>query len=172
MPVTYVNIASTTVTGSAAASVTFSGINQTYTDLMVLTSVRANGGATTGLMMNINGSSANTYSTMRLLGNGSAASVSSDINDTRIMFTAGINPSSYTASVFANGMIYISSYTSSTNKQIYLEGAVENAATTAQLSAIAGLRRDTSAITSLTFTSNIGNIEVGSTFYLYGIKNS
>jgi len=170
MPSTY-KLISSNVLSSSAASVTFSAIPSTYTDLVVRFSVRADETGTTrsDMTLKINGTSAN-YSYTRLIGSGTA------VTSTRVSSGTSFNPGDInavdsTANTFTNGEIYIPSYLVSQNKPISSILAQENNATSAFIRAFANLWSNTEAITSLVFTVNGGfNYVSGSSFYLYGIK--
>jgi hypothetical protein len=170
MATTYTLIDKTTL-GSSTASVNFSSIPSTYTDITVLVSARTEAGASTsdGLKCYFNGSNSSlTY--RRIFGNGSAAY--SDSGSTGL---AGICCSNgQTANTFGNSYLYIPNYTSSNYKSISSDGVAEsNGATDYQSQLIATLWSNTAAINQITFISETGsNFMSGSSFYLYGIKNS
>jgi hypothetical protein len=160
------------VLGSSAASVTFSAIPATYTDLVLRYSAR-NDGTTTILGVQFNGDTATNYSTTILRGSGSAASsLSYNTTRTQLFEQDGIEPSTMTANTFNSGEIYIPSYLASQNKPMSTFTVTEDNSSTAYMSAIANLWRNTAAITSINLYSNSGNLVSGSSFYLYGIKNS
>lgn len=170
---TYTLIASNTL-GSNTGTVTFSSIPNTYTDLILKVSIRASIAQVNALLriyFNGNGSSS-LFSNRNLTGNGSTASSASDSSlwgsDVII-----VNGASATASTYGNAEVYIPSYTVAQNKPISGFGAGENNATTGYLGVAAGLWRSTSAITSISITNAFGgNMLSGSSFFLYGIKNS
>jgi len=160
---------SSNVLASSAASVTFSAIPATYTDLVVRLSVR---GDNTGLILEMTLNSAtSTYSNTLLLGNGATAS--STRNTGQAYLRAGyVNPSGSTASTFSSGEIYIPNYTSTTNKPMSSLGITENNATTAYIANYANLWQTSSAITSISLQVTGQNFVSGSSFYLYGISNA
>ena len=168
---TYILIASNTVS-SATASVTFSGIPNTYTDLLLRCSNRTASGGIESLRIQINSDTGTNYSYTQFISNGSTLSA------TRFGNQAGINLydtdySSDTANVFSIGDIYFPNYLSAYNKPIGVTGAREINAVAGTLTVQAGLWRNSSAISSMTLTYTGGNNHLaGSTFYLYGIKNS
>jgi hypothetical protein len=168
MPSTYTLISSNVLT-SSAASVTFSAIPSTYTDLVLRFSVRASSAPEAiRLVLNSWGNGSQTT----LYGNG--ASATSD-RDTATSGTNlyNINNSSSTSNTFTSGEVYIPSYTVSQNKPLSAFHAQENNGTTAWIQATAGLKSSTASITSISFeTVYGGNFVSGSSFYLYGIKNS
>lgn len=168
---TYTLISSNTLT-SSAASVTFSSIPATYTDLVVKYSVRGDIAGTNSLQtgLQLNGVTSG-YSQTYMYGNGASA-VSSRATSQVAIETVGENSTGNTASTFSSGEIYIPNYQSTTNKPLSMFIAPENNGTTTYLSAHAGLSSVTSAITSITLKTNANNFISGSSFYLYGIKNS
>ena len=174
MPNTYTLISSN-VLSSSAASVTFSAIPSTYTDLVILYSARTDL-SSSGDAVNIkfNGSSVAEYSYTTIRGNGSTATSFRSSSDTRLTITnAGADGATATANTFGSVEIYIPSYTASQNKPSSVFAVQENNATGAFINPIANLWSNTSAITSIAFTSdNAANFVSGSSFYLYGIKNS
>ena len=165
---TYTLIEAKTI-GTAVASVTFTSIPQTYTDLKVVVSAR-NSAGTTGVQIAFN-NSATGYTGIRLYGDGSG--VTSDAPSlSYISNTMGVD-SGYTANTFGNGEIYIPNYTSSNNKSVSVDGVTENNATQAYSMLTAGLWANSGAITSIKITAEAsGNFVINSTFYLYGISNS
>ena len=158
---------------SSAASVTFSSIPATYTDLVLRVSSRTDAvTANDNLQVTFNSDSATNYSMTRLTGTGSAASSLNASNQTfaRVGWTDG---NTATASTFGSMEVYIPSYLVSQNKPFSSFAVSEQNATAANMDAIADLWRNTAAITSLNIISNnSGNLLTGSSFYLYGIKNS
>jgi hypothetical protein len=170
---TYTLISSNTLS-SSAASVTFSSIPSTYTDLVLRVSARSDsndGGSTgslTALYFYVNGG-AGTGSGTRLTGNGAAAS-SDRWTDYGKIFPQ--TDSSLTTNTFSNIEIYIPSYTASQNKPYSSFSVAENNATTAYVGVNAGLYPSTTSISSLVLYPWNGNFVSGSSFYLYGIKKS
>ena len=167
MPNTYTLIASNTVS-TAVASVTFSSIAATYTDLLVKTSSRQSDNNNL-LYITFNGSSSS-YTNRRLYGDGATAS--SDTGGTAFFNPTATVSNSNTAHTFGTLDMYIPNYTSANYKSVSIDSATENNATTAYAMLDAGLWSNTAAITSITFTAVAANLVQYSTFYLYGIKNS
>jgi hypothetical protein len=165
---------SSNVLSSSAASVTFSAIPSTYTDLVIRISARSTRVATSNnLDLRINADSSALYSYTYLYGTGTSAASSRGSADTSL-FVSTMNAANSTANTFTSAEIYIPSYTASQNKPLASFGAYERDSTSAELDANADLYRSTSAITSLTFYSGLGsfNFDTGSSFYLYGLKSS
>jgi hypothetical protein len=176
MATTYTLISSNTVS-SATAAVTFSSIPSTYTDLVLVGSMRDSqtvAAISRSLSIRVNNDASAIYSYTDIEGDGAAAS--STFNTSRTVFfgTFGVNGDTSTANTFNSFELYIPSYTAATNKQASLSTVVENNAATAYIVSSAELYRDTTAISRLDIRSHSGNatIMVGSSFYLYGIKNS
>ena len=77
------------------------------------------------------------------------------------------------ANTFSNCSVYVPNYAGSTNKSFSADLTAENNTTGTNMQLVAQLWSDTSAITSLVFVPGNGtNFVSGSSFYLYGIKNS
>jgi hypothetical protein len=150
-----------TILGSTAASVTFTAIPSTYTDLLVKVSSR-NTSSSEIFDFGFNGVTTN-QSSVYLNGSGSAAT-----SATYTLFGRSVQTGA-TASTFSNNEIYIPNYAGSTFKSVSIDAVNENNATGAFSSLVAGLWSSTAAITSITFTASF---DTGSSFYLYGIKNS
>ena len=151
--------------GTAAASIEFTSIPQTFTDLVFLISARGGVGEGNGVSIKPNGQTSN-RSSRQLFGDGTATG-SNSFSD----ISGGIiNGSSETANTFNNSTTYITNYSAATNKSFSTDGVAENNATLARQAIVAGLWSDTTAITSITLvTSDAGNFAIGSTFSLYGI---
>jgi len=164
-------IASSTVGSGGAASIDFTSIPSTYTDIVFMLSARstvAQNGAS--LYMRFNGGT--TTNTIRnLYGNGTAAASQ---NSADAWSGVDANGANTTANVFANTQIYFPNYAGSTNKSWSAESVVENNATLGYDEMAAGLWANTAAINRVTFTieNASGNFVQFSTAYLYGIKNS
>lgn len=170
---TYVAIATTTVGSGGAASIDFTSIPGTYTDLLVLLSARSTRTSDyrDELFIRFNSDSGNNYSVRSLNGGNNAAGSSSSLT-TNYLKRGTIPSNTATASTFSNNIIYIPNYTSSNQKSVSTEEVTENnSATNNYLDLRAGLWTGTSAITSISFTLEIGpNFAQYSTATLYGIK--
>ena len=169
MPATYTLINSNVLT-TTAASVTFSAIPATYTDLVIRLSARCDA-AIVNLKITFNGDNATNYSQTYVYGDGSSAASGNQSNTDNIN-PFGLNASTYTSNTFSNAEIYVPSYLVSQNKPVGFFGVTENNATSAYLMASAGLWRNTAAITSISIAPNANNFVSGSSFYLYGISNA
>lgn len=172
MPSSRFLIASNTLS-STAASVTFSSIPATYTDLVLRYSARtADPSADYYVQLKFNGSTGAEYSNTRVTGNGSAASSARNSNTTW-GYAGVITGAGATSNTFGSDEIYIPNYAGSTFKPWSVAATMENNTTTSFMHAVAALRSITDAITSVSIidASSVGFIS-GSSFFLYGLKNS
>lgn len=167
---TYILISSN-VLASSAASVTFSSIPATYTDLVVKVSSRTTA-SSLDITIGFNGVTTS-YSDRVLYGSGTAAASGVD---TSLVGVSGLlsTISTYTASTFSNSEAYIPNYTSSNYKSVSLDAVTETNATAAYSYLTAGLWSNTSSITSIIIKpiSGSNNFVANSSFYLYGISNA
>ena len=163
MPTTYEPIATTTL-GSSTASVTFSSISGSFTDLVLV----FNGGITTAdyaIRIRFNGDSGSNYSRTAVAG------VSNQALSDRASNNTGLNVFAGYAGIPANtletvGIAHIQNYSNSTTyKTVLSRTSNASRSTEAQV----GLWRSTSAITSIVIDTGSGNLYAGSTFTLYGI---
>jgi hypothetical protein len=170
MAATYTLISSNVLTASAA-SVTFSSIPATFTDLVLRVSARADSGSFREPYLTLNNLTTSIYSFTRLYGTGSSVASSREAANTPSnMYPMFINGSTSTADTFGSLEIYIPSYTASQAKQISLFSVQENNTTAAYMEIAAQLVNTTAAINEITFT--YANLVAGSSFYLYGISNA
>jgi hypothetical protein len=163
---TYTKIASTTL-GSAAASVTFSSIAATYTDLVLVSQVRSARAATDdSLYIQVNGDTATNYSVTDLKGRFGVASSSRASSQTKIIAANNIVGASATAGIYDTVITNFMNYSNSTtNKTVLSRGSSANE----EVAALVNLYRSTSAITQIVIYCASANIASGSTFNLYGI---
>ena len=167
---TYVQIGSTVTVGSGgAASIDFTSIPGTYTDLVVKASLRGTSASYwNNTLLRFNGSSSN-Y-TQRILANADGSAVSAAVSVTSINYIYEVGASS-TATTFGNAEIYIPNYTAAINKSVSIDTVTENNGTQILLGLTAGLWSDTSAITSIKLTADVAYAQY-STATLYGIKKN
>ena len=166
-----VAIQTVTVGAGGASSIAFSNIPQTYTDLVLMMSLRSTGtGVSTRYASVSFNSNTSNYSYRRLYGNGSSAG--SDNGTLRIIGT--IPGSTVTANTFASLQMYVPNYTSSNNKSYSCDCVEENNATGAEADLIAGLWSNSAAITSITIDVDQGsyNFAQYSTATLYGVTSA
>ena len=158
---TYVALDKVTV-GTATPSITFTNINQGYTDLFLIMNLGA-GTAGVDIYCQVNGDTTTNYSHTRLIGNGTAASSSRGTSLAYMRFSDGGSPQTTANSVtqlnfmnYSNTNIFKTVLNRASNGNRGTDGAVN-------------LWRSTAAITSATIYLSSGNITAGSTFELYGI---
>jgi len=169
---TYVLISPVTVGAGGASSIEFTSIPQTYTDLCVVLSTRltSTGGAQDTTWLNSINGNTSSFKDKVLRGDGSSASIF--VPSETPLYIGQSPTASGTANTFASHFVYIPNYTSSNQKSISIDSVQENNSSTAYLGFTTGLWTQTSAITSLSFTTNSGNFAQYSTAYLYGISNA
>jgi hypothetical protein len=171
VPDTFVKIATVTVGAGGAATMAFSSIPSTYTDLVLYTSLRS---TTTGnandraAIVTFNGSSTN-YSARRLYAY-DGTTVGSDTSTGIDIYYSGTTG---TTNTFSNDLVYLSNYATSSNKAVSVDNASEqNSSVKNWLALYAWLWSDSAAINSITLTPDAGNFAQYSTATLYGISKS
>lgn len=164
---------SSNVLASSAASVTFSSIPATYTDLVLRFSARCDNASTSLTVYATYNSLTSGYSRTMLRGNGATATSVRGSSESSFSGFGFANGDTSTANTFSSGEIYIPSYTASQSKPSSAFTAWEDNATTAFIYADAFLQTSTDAITSITLDpESTNNFKSGSSFYLYGISNA
>jgi hypothetical protein len=159
------------VLGSDTASVTFSDIPGTYTDLVIFASARSDRASDSDPMkLRFNGASSDTSHDCRVL-QGSGSSVAS-ATETRI--NAGMCAgNTATTNTFGNAEAYIPNYAGSTNKSVSGVGVSETNASTVYMNVTAGLWASTAAITQIQILPVFGsNWKSASSFFLFGISKA
>jgi hypothetical protein len=169
---TFIKIQTVTVGAGGAASIDFTSIPQTYTDLKILISSRdAYAGNFDALKMYFNNNTAN-YSYRLLEGTG-AVTFSGNASSQAFGLALTGNAATSTASVFSNIELYIPNYTSALQKSWSNDGVTENNATASYQYLVAQLWANTAAITSIQLTPyQPVNFLQYTTATLYGIKSS
>ena len=164
---TYEPIASTTLS-SNAATVTFSNITGTLTDLVLVCNVqRATTAENPSLSLRFNSDTGSNYSMTGLYGTGTSALSARQSSQTMMIHNFVALPSA--ADTFAVFRLSIMSYA---NTNVYKTALSEAAVVGTGVQRTVGLWRSTSAITSVTITNDGSptNFSSGSTFSLYGIR--
>ena len=176
MAATNMRLIAKNVLGSDTASVAFSDIPGTYTDLLLVVSARSSRASNTyeEMRIRLNGTSSDSNFTNRYLtGNGSTAA-SGTI--TTYGYAGDLPASSVTANTFGTTEIYFPNYAGSANKSFSLTTVQENNSATAGNAYIdisAGLWSSIAAITQIyLFCANSTNFVTGSSFFLYGITKA
>lgn len=170
MATTYMPIQSVTLSTSAA-SVTFSSIPQTYTDLVLRVSSRASNTQTTGNIYIQANSITSGYSGRELWAYGSTTRCQA------IGYSAAFNPygesNGATANTFGSLECYFPNYLVAAYKTANITYAIEDNSSAGNLVGVsAQLLSNNAAISTLTVSTDWPLFLAGSTFHLYGIKNS
>lgn len=164
--ITYTPISTTTL-GTDTATVTFSSIPNTYTDLRVVVSSRCTGAQNASSIDSLayyNSDQATNYSQTQIYGNGTT--IASNRNSNIAYSYVGIT-SNATANDWPMYTFDIMSYANTTTYKTTLARVNSAAAST---SARVTLWRSTAAITSITLYNELSlSFKAGSTFTLYGI---
>lgn len=173
MASTYEKIATTTL-GSAVASVSFTSISGTYTDLVIIANVQGqSNGCNMQIWFNGDGSSTN-YSNTVLYSTGSVAASGRTSNQAKINFGTNGGMPFANANQFGINIYNIQNYSNTTTYKTLLgtsrspsggyTGAVE-------FDLAVGMWRNTAAITSINIgVDNSKTMQIGSSFTIYGIK--
>lgn len=166
---TMILISSTTLS-TTTATINFTSIPQTYTDLYLVISARTNRSFEWD-NINITFNNTGTRTWTYVEGDNSNV-VFSTTESSRNGVWAGCNGGTSTTATFGNCEILIPSYTSSYSKPFIGFGGAETASGTGVRRSLTGSRdTTTTAINSIAITAT-GSFVADSTFYLYGIKNS
>lgn len=163
MPSTYEPIATQTL-GSAAATVTFSSIPSTYTDLVFV--INPIGSVSNYVRLQVNGDTASNYSRTGLAATGSSAYSYRDSNQTVWGFIGQSSTSTTAANI---SILQLMNYSNTTTYKTFM-ARVGNANSGTE--ATIGLWRSTAAINSVVFNLDQGTFAIGSNFNLYGIKSA
>jgi hypothetical protein len=159
MPNTYTLIASNTVGASSVASVTFSSIPSTYTDLVLSVAGTADG---SGAYLRFNGDTGTNFSFTRFNSNNANVVGSYRANNQNRIEVGGIFINQ------SNAILSIMNYANSTTYKTVIGRSNATQSGAANYGVSAGLWRSTSVITSVTYMADV-NMNTGSTFTLYGI---
>lgn len=162
-------ISTVTVGSGGAASIDFTSIAGSFTDLVIKFSGRWTSSElnSVGVTLNSNGSG---YTSRWLTGSGSGASSSN--TTVGIGGYASLPGTAATSNTFSNIDIYFPNYAGSTNKSFSADAVGENNATLAYQSIVANLWANTAAITSISLNPfGGGTLAEYSTASLYGIKS-
>jgi hypothetical protein len=155
---TYKPLQSITLT-AATSSIIFSGIDQNYTDLVIV--VNGTTGSTVDSYCRFNGDATSLYSYTRLYATGSAAASDRSLTQTEIKSgNFSTTPNSH--------ILHFIDYSNTTINKTVLFNTRESSSA---LIIHAGLWRNIQAITSINIFVTSGSFNAGSTFSLYGIKS-
>ena len=151
------------------ASLEFSNIPQTYSDLLIVCSMRSNrtDAIVDNLQLGINGQALNlNIGTKIVYGTGSVA----DSGTFNVAAGGLISTNAATANTFGNSLIYIPEYTGANAKSISTDSASENNAVGAYHCIVASLWNQAAPISSIVLDPSDGSLLVQhSSATLYGI---
>lgn len=153
---------------SDAASVTFSNIPQTYTNLLVKWVTRGTVSQNAYYIYTaLNGTAGSTT-----YGYSSGSAAVGD-RSTGYMYVVYTSAGYATTNTFGTGEFTIHNYTGSSAKPITSWSAPETNSATSQAAFWgAGLWNNAAAVTSVLVGASSGNLVAGSSVYLYGIKHA
>jgi hypothetical protein len=164
MATTYEAIETVEVGSGGAATIEFTSIPSTYTDLCLMLSARSPRASTNDtLTLQLNSTN---ITGRRIYGDGSTPA-----SDTvpQILPPAANS----TSNTFGSTTFYIPNYASTSQyKSVSIDDTMENNDTSSYMDLIAGIYSSNSAVTSITLDLDNGNFDQYSTATLYGIKNS
>ena len=175
MATSYDKISSYTVPAGGTTAVTFSSVPGTYKDLRILWSARTDdtGSYTNSIGVTLNGTTSG-YQWIAVYGSNGSTATSRNTSATDL-YAGEATGGQSTAGIFNHGDSYIPNYLSSTNKALLSYTATENNGTPGAFMMNGDYAPITSAVTTVTVRTYGGSSSKfleGSTFYLYGIKNS
>ena len=164
---TFKKIQTVTVGSGGAASIEFTSIPQTYTDLKIVLSARCDVAfGAEEFNAQFNGTTTN-LSYRRVVGVPNTGAVNSDTSN-----LGYVNGNTADANSFSNTEIYIPNYTSSNNKSYSCDSVTETNATATRPNFAAGLWSNTAAITSVKLISSTSATMMQySSATLYGVYN-
>jgi hypothetical protein len=172
----YESIATTTVGSGGSASITFSSIPSTYTHLQVrgiLQSARATF-SRDEYKITINSDTGSNYDWHNIYGSGTSITGGNEINRAYILGQDVVGANGWWGATVVDFLDYTNT---NKNKTVRILAALDtNGAAVSGLNGAmtfsSGLWRNTSAITSITFTATNGNWNQYTQLALYGIKGA
>lgn len=173
MPLTYVAIQTITVGAGGQSAITFSSIPSTYTDLLLIASLRDERGdaSVTDTKLTFNGTTTG-YNLKTLIYAANSVS-NANVSATSSITAIYENSDLAVANGFSPISIYIPNYTSSNNKAVNAESFSVNNNSTVYGAITTGLWTNSAAVSSITLAPAVAvNYKQNSTATLYGIKNS
>ena len=165
---TYTPIANYTVTGSSIASYTFIGISTSYTDLILICNYKPTAGSV--LFAQVGNGTIDTgsnYSQTGMGGFGTGGGVHSYRYSNQGQANIGAEAISTSTTTFSNVIVNFNNYSNTTTNKSFLSRYGD--ANTKETNAKINLWRSNSAINQIKIYASSGNLDVGSTFTLYGI---
>lgn len=164
-----------TVTATSVASITFSNIPQTYSDLVLYVSAKSTltGSALkqANAYFKFNNDTTTSYSNNHFYGTGTGTGLARDVN-MDYLFAFCVPSSDVSAQTFGSAEIVIPEYASvGKSKQLTSKSFADSDATTASIQiSHSGLWRQSSGISTIFIALLSGSFVQNSTFDLYGIS--
>lgn len=156
------------------SSVTFTSIPDTYTDLLLYTSLRYGSGGDSRIFFNFNntGYVASSETMTGYSVNGSNNTAGETFTGNGVVNLAAYTGTSESTLQFATSHFYIANYKNTTrHKTITAESVQHSNNSTVFYTHGCAKWSSTSAITSIEIKPGSNNFIINSTFYLYGISN-
>lgn len=175
MTTTYKLISSVTVGSGGSATIDFTSIPQTYTDLVLKLSLRSTAAGAHGgsAQMIFNNSTVQEYSFVFLRGSGFTSPGTGSASGNAFIRVTNNHPTAgNTSNTFCNSEVYIPNYTLSSQKTTSEDNVEENNTSESYSQIVAGTWANTSAINRITLTSEATLFAQNSTAYLYGISDA
>jgi hypothetical protein len=160
------------VGAGGATSISFNNIPQTYTDLLMVQSMRSTlaGANWDDVFCQINGATSAIHSTTVVYGINTGITAARGTGGTTL-WNGWASGAASTANTFSINQIYIANYSSTGFKQAILDSASEGNSTTQVLGIGAVVHNSNAPITSMRFTSaNAATFVQYSSITLYGIS--
>jgi hypothetical protein len=157
---TYVPLATVTL-GSSAATITFSSIPATYRDLVLIGNfIPTLNPVTDSFYILLNGDTGNSYSYVRMVGTGSAASSYATSGADTVANSIGVMTYQW-----GNVAVSLQDYSATDKHKTWLSRSSFGWST-----AIAGRWANTNAVNSVTIKTQGTTFQVGSTFSIFGVN--
>jgi hypothetical protein len=158
---------------SNQASIIFSSIPQTFTDLVIFYSLRTTGGSIDPQAFFFNSDSGPNYAMRMIHGDGNntgSAQNSSYLSQYNNWAIFWMQPASTTANTFNNTHIIIPNYSATNrNKSVSVQSVIENNASTGYQQVGSGIWKSNSAINAITLTAYNSEFVQFTSASLYGI---
>jgi hypothetical protein len=162
---TYVAIDSQTLS-SAAATVTFSSIPGTYTDLVLVMNAKLSAGGAANDLLRVGAGSIDTGSNYSVTGVYGTGGTAGSLRQTSSTF---INLDDITSTSFTVNIINFMNYANTTTYKPIL---FRSSAPQSNCQAFIGMWRSTSAINTIQITAGASTFVADSTFSIYGIASA
>lgn len=165
MPKSFFALDTRTVSTAGVSSISFTSINQSYTNLMVVYSARSNASATSDILRSTINSISSNYQWYTWETTGSTPTSNRASGTDSLWQRSVITAGNSTSNVFSNGNMVFSRYSTSSPKSGYFTSV----APASILSWGSQTQTSSAAISTLTFSLASSTFAIGSTFYLYAM---